>query len=101
MVFVVWFASSIGQDKVKKIADAIMEGCVDARLVLASMGGHSSCSEVIVRHYADLLCDWSGGSVGRDFWTEAEELVMDRYKRRARIREAPRVPRPSAPSMIP
>lgn len=88
VVFVVWLPSSTDGDEngiTKENADAVSEGCVDMRLILASMDDLplylANHAEVIVRHYPDLLRDWSGRSIGGDFWTQAEEIVAKRYQR--------------------
>ncbi|KAJ2933256.1 hypothetical protein H1R20_g3847, partial [Candolleomyces eurysporus] len=87
MVVVVWLPSNIS-DSSREFEDAkaISDGSVDMRLVLAFMGSVIEADNLksmygVVRSFPDLLRDWSGRSIGKDFWTQAEETIAERYQR--------------------
>ncbi|KAJ2921707.1 hypothetical protein H1R20_g15386, partial [Candolleomyces eurysporus] len=64
---------------------AIQDGTVDSRAVLAYVGESSLTLydlHPILRSYRDVLGDWAGVPVGKDFWTLAEELIEERHRRR-------------------
>ncbi|KAJ2924612.1 hypothetical protein H1R20_g12483, partial [Candolleomyces eurysporus] len=87
-VFIVWFYPDLCFENTHAEFEgvkAIQDGDIDSRAVVAYMGSSLLSSwdlHPILRLYKDIIEDWIGCSVGKDFWTLAEEFIEERHRRR-------------------
>ncbi|RXW17601.1 hypothetical protein EST38_g8252 [Candolleomyces aberdarensis] len=87
-VFIVWFYPDFCFENTHAEFEgvkAIQDGDIDSRVVVAYMGSSLLSSwdlYPILRLYEDIIGDWMGYSVGKDFWTLAEEFIEERRRRR-------------------